>query len=76
MLCIARVALPDQALDEVRDVDPQEERIQGLLRAGFLVPMVRRAMPEAEKPVESTITFKVEPAPDSKPRASRRRAVE
>lgn len=75
MLCIARVALPSQALDEVKDVDPTDEQVQGLLKAGFIVPMVRKAMPEAENPPESTITFKVEPAPDNKPRA-RRKPVE
>lgn len=73
MLCIARVALPSQALDEVKDVDPSDEQVQGLLKAGFLVPLVKRPA-EAAAPAPSIIEFKVQ-EPDSKPRA-RRKPVE
>lgn len=39
MLCVANVALSDWPVDHARDVDPSSERIRGLLRAGFIVPL-------------------------------------
>lgn len=41
MLCVANVALSDWPVGQVRDVDPSSERIRGLLRAGYVVPLVR-----------------------------------
>jgi hypothetical protein len=45
MLCKANCTLQDWPLDGLRDVDPKDETIIGLLRAGYIVPM----MPVAKK---------------------------
>lgn len=42
MLCVANVNLPDWPEGSARDVDPSIEKTRGLLRAGFIVPLVKR----------------------------------
>lgn len=46
MLCKANVHLSDWPLDGLRDVDPKDETIKGLLRAGYIVPMMPRSTPK------------------------------
>lgn len=48
MLCKAQVNLPDWPEGSLRDVDPKDEIVQGYLRAGFAVPMIRQ-LPKPEK---------------------------
>lgn len=41
MLCKAEVNLPDWPEGQLRDVDPKDEKTQGLLRAAWITPMTR-----------------------------------
>lgn len=54
MLCVAKVNLSDWPEGQRRDVDPTNERTEGLLRAGYIVPLQlpRRPAVEAEAPVK------------------------
>lgn len=69
MLCQANVALSDWPLGDRRDVDATNPKIQGLLRSGFIVPLVPAGLsrPAALQEEESP----AEPAkkPQAKPRA-------
>lgn len=40
MLCQSNVALSDWPLGDRREVDPKNEKIQGLLSAGYIVPLI------------------------------------
>jgi hypothetical protein len=62
MLCRAKVNLSDWPEGDARDVDPHNERIAGLLRAGYIVPLQlpRRAAPASAGDV-------AEPEPDPRP---------
>lgn len=48
MLCVAKVNLSDWPEGQRREVDPANERTQGLLRAGYIAPLQlpRRPAPE------------------------------
>lgn len=50
MLCVAKVNLSDWPEGDRRDVDPENERIIGLLRGGYIAPLrlPRRVESEAE----------------------------
>lgn len=50
MLCVAKVSLSDWGEGQRRDVDPTHERIAGLLRGGYIVPLElpRRLVAPAE----------------------------
>lgn len=39
MLCVAKVNLSDWPEGDRRDVDPENERIIGLLRGGYIAPL-------------------------------------
>jgi hypothetical protein len=52
MLCQANVHLSDWPLGERREVDPKDEQVKGLLRAGFIVPLVMPRTPRQPTPVE------------------------
>lgn len=45
MLCEANVSLSDWPQGQRRDVDPTNERVKGLLRSGFIVPLMLRRPP-------------------------------
>lgn len=74
MLCVAKVNLSDWGEGQRREVDPTNERIMGLLRGGYIVPL---ALPRrSEKPPEQAIvpveapTPAKAPEPASTPRAA------
>lgn len=46
MLCVAKVNLSDWPEGHRRDVDPTNERIQGLLRGGYIVGLRIPRSPE------------------------------
>jgi hypothetical protein len=48
MLCVAKVNLQDWPEGQRRDVDPNNERIQGLLVAGYIAPLQIPRRPDTE----------------------------
>jgi hypothetical protein len=69
MLCRAKVNLPDWPEGDARDVDPNNERTAGLLRAGYIVPLQlpRRAAPESAEAAPASAGGVAEPEPDPRP---------
>jgi hypothetical protein len=74
MLCVAKVNLSDWPEGTRRDIDPTNERNQGLLRVGYIVPLQlpRRAAPQM--PPEARLVPSDPPVPDTpiEPAAARR----
>ena len=66
MICRAIVNMQDWPRNDVRDVDPKDEQVQGLLRGQYIVPVVR---PRSESTPSAAA---VEPEP---PKAKRGPAV-
>lgn len=64
MLCIANVHLNDWPMNDRRDVDPTDERIKGLLRAGYIVPLV------LPRPRPTTVTEQASIEPEPRPTES------
>lgn len=73
MLCITNVALSDWPVNEVRDVDPADERIKGLLRAHYIVPMIPARSSRAAQPPEGE-SPQEEPQSAQRPARPRQRA--
>lgn len=62
MLCESTVHMSEWPLGHRRDVDPRNERTQGLLRAGYIVPLVlRRSAPEPPVPTPELAPVEAEP---------------
>lgn len=60
MLCKANVNLSEWPEGEIRDVDPKKERTVGLLRGGYIVPMILApAQPSrvAPSPLEAPVVI-------------------
>lgn len=77
MLCVAKVNLSDWPEGDRRDVDPASDRIVGLLRGGYIVPLVLpRRQPEPEPEVLGPDTaLSPEGVVEEKPkRANRKRS--
>lgn len=78
MLCKANVHLSDWPLDERRDVDADDEVIRGLLRVGYIVPLVLPRSAPQDAPSSEGIGPDTELSPDGaaspeKPAQARKR---
>jgi hypothetical protein len=74
MLCVANVNLPDWPEGTARDVDPSIEKTRGLLRAGFIVPLVKRPAARASEPPAATESSEDGDQVAEKPKSRQQRA--
>jgi hypothetical protein len=72
MLCVAKVNLSDWPEGHRRDVDPQNERIIGLLKGGYIAPLQLPRRPAPETPPAASSTPIEAPAPDTAAKPARR----
>lgn len=73
MLCVAKVSLADWPEGQRRDVDPSNERIIGLLRAGYIVGLQLPRRPAAEEGFGPDTPLTPDGLPEKKPRGKRAR---